>query len=268
MNELLNSIRMRAERDGKHISGSERLIGDDQLIDVALELVQRALRHPRGQARQIKLRVDPVLPASLQTGKLPDLYNYRVGSWQQGRRLATSLLTDCGVSAAAADKAMAALANGAAPGGKSMRGAMLVDADSGERLEADPARGVRASRMDLSASARAELRARLALFQLDNPHVVEALTLAAKVISAPGMVAELCWSDDPDYLAGYVASARSGYQRINLLKPQGEQRGGRAFFVRCERQALDVLVDWLQRQPLLIDRIGEIHPPQLWSESP
>ncbi|SHI45752.1 6-carboxyhexanoate--CoA ligase [Malonomonas rubra DSM 5091] len=256
----LNSIRMRAERDYMHISGAERLVPTDQLGDVAVAMLQRALQHPRGPVSKIKLQVDAVNAQDIDIGRLPNLYSNTVMDWQEGRKLALKLLVTAGVTANSAEKAMQALADGAAPGGQSMRGAMLVDADSGQRLEKDFSRGVRASRMDLSVAARKELIEKLKPHGLENQHVVEAMTLAAKVVAAPEIVAELCWSDDPDYQAGYVASAKDGYQRINLLKPFGEERGGRAFFVRCGREQLASLVDWLEQRAFLIETVGDIYP--------
>ncbi len=228
-------------------------------------MLQRALRHPRGQAEHINIKVEQVAPDDIQFGRLPDIYSNQVQSWQQGRELAAEMLTGYGVSRQAVELALHHLSIGAAPGGQSMRGAMLIDADSGERLESDSSRGVRASRMDLAAATRRKLRKLLAAHGLDNPHVIEALTLAAKVLAAPGMIAELCWSDDPDYVAGYVC-ADGCYQRFNLLKPAGEERGGRAFFVRCHGR-LPALIDWLQRQPFLINQLGRIHAPRQWQGS-
>jgi 6-carboxyhexanoate--CoA ligase len=264
MTNQLNSLRMRAEKAGKHISGAERLVTIEQLEDAAVAMLERAMRHPRGQAERIHFSVQAVSSSNLQYGRLPDLHNNQVHDWQQGRELAGEILGSCGVAERAIESAMAALSDGAAPDGQSMRGAMLVDADSGERLEADPARGVRVSRMDLTSQARQQLVQVLQSQGLDNPHVLEALTLAAKVVAAPTMVAELCWSDDPDYLAGYVASASCGYQRINLMKPAAEERGGRAFFVRCSKERLGFLIDWLERQPFLLERVGRIHPVRQW----
>jgi len=260
MTEQLNSIRMRAERDSIHISGAERLVPTSQLDDTAAAMLQRALQHPRGPVSRINIHVEAVSAGDVQTGRLPNLYAHHVQTWQQGRGLALQFLSAAGVVAKAAEQAMQSLARGAGPDGQSMRGAMLVDADSGQRLEKDFSRGVRASRMDLSQAARDCLLEKLQVHGLNNPHVVEALTLAAKVIAAPEVVAELCWSDDPDYLAGYVASAKYGYQRINLLKPLGEERGGRAFFVRCQKDRLDAFVEWIERQPFLIETVGDIYP--------
>jgi len=149
-----------------------------------------------------------------------------------------------------------------------MRGAMLVDAQSGQRLEPDRARGVRASRMDLTPAAEQELRRGLAALGLDNAHVREALVLAAKVLSAPGIVAELCWSDDPAYTAGYVAAPALGYVRFPYLKPFGEERGGRAFFVRREGLDLAALIEHLERSVLLVDSIGALHGATPWNLNP
>lgn len=260
MGRQLNSIRMRAERGGKHISGAERLVATEQVADIAVEMLQRALEHPRGPVEKINIQVENLDAMQLETGRLPDLYDNRVDSWQQGRALAEELLQNAGVSPQAARLTMQTLAAGAAPGGESMRGAMLIDAESGQRLEPDFARGVRVSRMDLSSAARQQLGQELARKGLNNLHVVEAITLAAKVLAAPGMIAELCWSDDPDYVAGYVAAA-GRYQRINLMKPAGEERGGRAFFVRSH-VPLAELITWLQQRPFLVERIGRIRAPR------
>ena len=257
---------MRSERQGHHISGAERLLTPTELGTAAVEMLQRALLHSRGQGERIVFRVEEISLSTIQQGRLPDLFNNQVADWAQGRELARECLKRAGVSLQAIENAMAALEQGPAPDGRSMRGAMLIDAETGERLEEDPTRGVRASRMDLTPRTRRQLCTALGAFGLNNLHVIEALTLAAKVIVAPGMVAELCWSDDPDYLAGYVASDKLGYQRINLLKPAGEERGGRAFFVTSDRSQIPALVEWLEKQPILFERIGRVHAPRKWPD--
>ena len=131
----------------------------------------------------------------------------------------------------------------------SMRGAMLLDADTGLRVDSLGERGVRVSKMDCDNSERYE--ARLLEKGLFGDHVREALVLASKVASAVGVVAELCWSDDPEYVTGYVASAKYGYKRIPVLKEYGNPIGGRVFFVE---QGTDVqkLITYLQDQVVLI----------------
>jgi 6-carboxyhexanoate--CoA ligase len=266
MTPELFSIRMHASRDGAHLSGAERLAPATELERLSTELLRRALEHPRGVADAIRLSVEAIPSTALRRGRLPDLRTVTVADWRQGRQAALHLLAGAGVAADAARLAMAALADGPAPGGCSMRGAMLVDAASGHRLEPDRTRGVRASRMDLTPAAEGELRRGLAALGLDNPHVREALVLAAKVLSAPGIVAELCWSDDPDYTAGYVAAPVLGYVRFPYLKPLGEERGGRAFFVRREGLDLAAIIAHLEHSVLLVDSIGALNGASPWKE--
>lgn len=264
MNKNLYSLRMHATRHQGHLSGAERLAVAEDLEWLAGELVKRALRHPRGCAEHIRLSIDLIPHHEIRTGRLLDLRTVRVFDYQQGRAAARQLLIEAGVGATAVDAAMKWMMCGAAPDGRSMRGAMVVDALSGARIEDDPARGVRVSRMDLTAIAERELRRKLAEQELDNPHVREALVLATKVLSAPQVIAELCWSDDPCYTAGYVTSRKQGYVRFPYLKPIGDERGGRAFFVHGKTLNYAALADYLERAVLLIDRLGEINGVSDW----
>ena len=94
--------------------------------------------------------------------------------------------------------------------------------------------------------------------------MAEALVLAGKVLHAPGIVAELCWSDDPAYVVGYVAAPQFGYRRITRLKAPGDGRGGRALFVRTTEWDQDDFVAYLEQQAVLFDALGTIEPPQPW----
>lgn len=258
------SIRMHSTRGGSHHSGAERLVTATELETVSAQLLRRALEHSRGCADSIRLNVDVVPCSQLRTGRLPDLATVRVSDYHQGRQAAAALLQHSGVSARAAHLALEALAAGAAPDGGSMRGAMLVGAVSGARLEADPSRGVRVSRMDLAPEAARLLQLQLEPLGLNNPHVREALVLAGKVLAAPGIVAELCWSDDPDYTAGYVASPVLGYRRLTQLKPLGDERGGRAFFIQPDLQDLSGLQRQLEESVLLFTEVGAVAGEVSW----
>lgn len=256
MKPLLYSIRMHASSHGRHLSGAEHLAPLGELETLAAALVQRALNHPGGSAEQVTINIEPVMSESIRQSRLPDLRTVCACDWEEGRRAALHWLKIAGVTESAAKTAMQALQQGGAPDGTSMRGAMLVDAATGERLELDHARGVRVSRMDLTPEAARSLREALLLQGLDNVHVREALTLAGKVLLTPGIVAELCWSDDPDYTAGYVAAPGFGYVRFPELKPRGEYRGGRAFFFAREGFNLDRVVTFLEKEAVIFTRPG------------
>ena len=255
----LFSIRMRAAQASEHISGAERIAPAPELAAIAAAMIARALGHSRGTPASIRLAIDALPAASLRTASLPDITTILVTNVPAGRSAARSELRRAGVSEVAADATINALANGAAPGGRVMRGAMLVDAESGARLESDPARGVRVSRMDLDPAASAALTSALQGSGRDTTHLREALALAGKVLLSPGIVAELCWSDDPDYTAGYVASPARGYVRFPHLKEKGDHLGGRAFFYRRQDFNLAALTTFLENEPVLFTRIGRMH---------
>lgn len=263
MADPLYSIRMRAERDGGHVSGAERIAPAAELAGLAAALVSRALAHGNGVPDAVHCHIER-LPDVVPCRPLPDIRTYLVPDVSAGRSCARALLQNAGVALPAAAAALNQLAAGPAPGGRVMRGAMVVDALTGARLEADPARGVRVSRMDLAPPARAALLTMLDAAGLGHPRVAEALVLAGKVLQAPGIVAELCWSDDPAYLAGYVADPRGGYQRITCLKDAGDRNGGRALFVSTANWDRQAFVAFLERQAILFDTPGTVFPAQPW----
>jgi len=172
----------------------------------------------------------------------------------RARASAAERIVAAGVSRSAADAAVRLLAEGPAPGGGVMRGAVLIDAVSGCRLESDSCRGVRVSRLGLAHALRESFAARMLGEGLDPRRVGEAVVLASKVQSAPGVMAELCWSDDPSYVTGYVAT-REGYFRYTPLKESGDRRGGRVFFVQPGVDLAD-LVNFLERTPFLVTDLG------------
>jgi len=264
MSLSLYSIRMRAECDGRHCSGAERIAAVGELPALAAELVARALSYGGAAPETVHCSIDR-LAGKVPRWRLPAVQTFDVADWVAGRACACTLLHRAGVAAVAAEAAMQQLAAGPAPGGRVMRGAMIVDALTGTRLEADPARGVRVSRMDLAPETRDHILDVLATAGLGHHRVAEALVLAGKVLQAPGIVAELCWSDAPDYATGYVADPAHGYQRITRMKAAGAAGGGRALFVRTEALELAGLVAYLERQAVLFDAPGPIAPPRPWS---
>ena len=137
-----------------------------------------------------------------------------------------------------------------------MRGAALISAGSGRRLDPDRRRGVRATRFGMGSAAARSLAARLAEGGLNTTTVKEALLLASKIASCRSVVAELCVSDDPDYTTGYVASKRCGYVRIPRLKKEGEKTGGRVFFVEDDAD-IGSVIDFIEMTPVMINGVSE-----------
>jgi len=254
--KFLYSVRMRATVGDRHVSGAERIVSREKVEMTVDELVDRAIR--KGCTRdQVVVNVEPLGATPIRRLTALDVITLTVPDIHVARSAASRVLQLAGVSAQAVEAAITYISNGAALSGGNMRGAMIMDAKSGERLEQDRERGIRATRFDWSDDVIDSISCRLAALGLTHFRTSEALALATKAAHAPGMVAELCWSDDPDYTAGYTASLRTGYVRFPFLKQAGDAKGGRAFFVNGHLLDMDMLLGYLQQEAVLITNIGE-----------
>ena len=235
----LFSVKMRASRGTAHISGAERIVHEAAIPGLAAALAERALRHAKGKPDFVNIKVEAAAEP-LHLKALP-VTTHEAGSPEEGWAIARRLLAADGISRIDEILHMFRETSG-------MRGAMLLDADTLERLEPDRARGVRATFMDDSASAARR-------FSCEKNHYAEAIVLATKVANAPGIVGEICVSDDPGYVTGYVASRRIGYARITRIKQDGDPSGGRIFLYRGKREAVAETIDFIQRRCVLVDDV-------------
>ncbi len=247
----LFSLRMRAaegaahEAGGRHISGAENLLREAELKGAAAELVERAFLHSRGKPDFLQIVIESVADDSIVRRPLLPVYAQSASELAAGRELALKALLGMGVSKQAAKAGFAML--DALP--ESRRGALLLCAESGKRLSAAGKECIRVSRM--AAADDASYRAWLKRCAVHGEHAREALLLASKTAFAPGLAAELCWSDDPEYTGGYVAG-RKGYVRLPKLKEKGSDIGGRVFFVKPQTD-LALLCAYLSTTPVLIE---------------
>jgi 6-carboxyhexanoate--CoA ligase len=251
----LYSLKMRAaqggphEKGGRHISGSERIIEKNAVDKEVLAMLERAKHHQRGAADFISIKVELIKKEQIRYRQLLAFSQCEAASVEAGRKVALAELESAGVTPLAARKGLQAIA--ALP--DSMRGAMLVNAVTGSRMDDLGNRGVRVTNMDVDDAEK--FATALAQHGLQGDHVREALVLASKVAGGEGVVAELCWSDDPLYVTGYVGSAKNGYRRIQVLKKLHDSVGGRVFFIRPDTD-VPALIHYLQEQVIFI-RTGE-----------
>ncbi|WP_082129863.1 6-carboxyhexanoate--CoA ligase [Aneurinibacillus tyrosinisolvens] len=251
MEEAWYSIRMRAaeggahETGGRHISGAERLARREQLETYAAELIQRAFSHSRGESDFVNISIEK-LPSSIL--KIPPLAlsTESVQDEAEGREKAGQILKQIGVSDPAIGKGLALLQAAA-----NYRGAILIHGETGERVDDRGIRGVRVSRMDWDHDSYSKWAEEHHHFC--SSRIAEAIALASKVSHSPFTLAELCWSDDPDYITGYVASPQIGYKRITHLKKVGNSSGGRIFFVNKDID-LDSYIRYLELEPVWIGK--------------
>ena len=262
------SLKMRASQqvgEGEqkhelHISGAERIVGRDSVEAVCTAMVCRAMNHSKGDPDFINVKIEKVHESDIRILKALPVTRVDVDTWQEGLEKAFGLInktvSDGLLRGARNDvhedlikdfaQKLPELLRATFP----MRGAMLYDIATGERLEPDHERGVRATYMDALHSSEVD--------GCKN-HFNEAIVLATKVANAPGMVAEFCVSDDPNYVTGYVASKELGYVRIMKMKEMGDENGGRIFLFDSRKASAEECIEYLQKKKVLVD-VAPCHP--------
>jgi 6-carboxyhexanoate--CoA ligase len=206
------------------------------------------LNHPRGKADKIVITIEEIREKPKTIPALP-LVTVENSSPIEGVKIARKLLQSERISRVAVDRAFELIKK------DGMRGAAVITAEKGKRLEPDNERGMRVSRLGITNLALKELSTWLSKKGINNETVKDALILASKVLSCDHVVAELCVSDDPNYTTGYVASKRLGYVRIPHIKRNGSKSGGRAFFVKEGTDIRDI-IEYLERRPVIIGKVS------------
>jgi 6-carboxyhexanoate--CoA ligase len=258
------SLRMRASKGNRHISGAEKILPKNRLAIELFNLLNRAMDHGIGNPDEINFTVEQIKDEIVYTDSLPISTILSEGI-EDSRKNSAELLSLIGISDIAIRRAFDNISKGASPDRNNMRGAMIIDMDTGERLEPDPYRGIRVSRIDFEEEAEGSLKIEMERIGVKGHRVKEAIVLATKIILA-GSVAELCWSDNPDYTTGYVASKRYGYVRFPEIKREGDTQGGRAFFIKISEIYLEDYIEFLEEKPVLISRIRPGFSPCLWGK--
>lgn len=245
---------MRAEDSrGRHISGAEGIhdASIPAIQSIIKSYIARALNHPRGEPAKIVITIEQITRKPIEIETLP-VSTLKTGSPARSESAIRGMLGELGVSPRAVAAALRIVRSS-----RVMRGAAIIDAATGRRLEPDRTRGVRTSRIGIEPEAERSLKRKLARAGINTQTVREALILASKVAHAKGVIAELCVSDDPDYTTGYVASKTHGYVRIPDIKGRASMSGGRVIFVGGTAN-IEKLIDYLELSPVMVGGISKV----------
>ncbi len=243
-NKIPGSSRLEKENE-IHISGAEGICEDSDISKMGRIFSDRALSHSRGKPDKITSTIEEIRERPVSAPLLP-VRTIECSSPEDAWSFIAAQLSGLGVSSRAFRSALKVLKSN-----KTMRGAALISALSGRRMEPDRMRGVRVSRLGIDAESEKKLARRLSRLQINNLTVKEALILASKVASCTDIVAEVCFSDDPDYTTGYLASRSLGYLRTTNVKRPGEMHGGRVFFMN-EESDTEKIIACLERKPVIV----------------
>lgn len=233
----LYSIKMRAAKGDLHVSGAERILEQADISGAVSALTERALHHGLGRADFINVKMEEVHPEQLEYLDALPVSKRPAKAIEETYSIMRTMLCELGL-AAKADELIDLLRHN-----HPMRGAVLYDIATSKRLEPDKERGIRVTYMDAAGAATSS--------SCKN-HFREAIVLATKVVHAPGIVAELCLSDDPDYLVGYLASLKHGYVRLMPMKEMGNPHGGRIFVFDSTKAKAEDAIHYLEKQRIIV----------------
>lgn len=243
----LYSIKMRASKDGVHVSGGERIAEQTKLKQIVDELLDRPAEFDFMNIKIEKISKVTYIKKSL------DIYTYIFKDYIQANKFAAQLISaETGINIDIVERNINLIHTGAAENGNVMRGAMIVDME-GNRREFDKNRGVRTTGVDFVN--REDITHQL-LGKGFTTRTADAVAIATKNLNSEHILAEYCISDDPEYLFGYVA-VKGRYIRLFPLKEKGNPKGGRIYFVK-KNTDINQLYEYLEKENILIEGLGEI----------
>lgn len=146
----LFSVKMRSSAGGTHISGAERIVEESEVPNVCAAMGTRALAHGKGKPDSITVTVTAIDGEVAHIPALP-ITEAHCADPAEARDTVIENLAPLTPHAEAAWELLT--------GVRDMRGAILLHAATGKRLESDHARGVRVTSMD-AATATGSARRR------------------------------------------------------------------------------------------------------------
>src|SRR5208283_2847697 len=142
------NVRIRASRKtgagrNLHVSGAEGLYNSTELAGTVTACINRVLEHPRGAPDTIILTIEALAqkPADVP---LLCVRTLRCASPDRAQNIIAEILESTGIAQRAAAAALKVLTSL-----RVMRGASLITAKTGRRIEPDKERGIRVSRLGM-----------------------------------------------------------------------------------------------------------------------
>jgi len=240
---------MRASLKEKHISGQERIVEQKELEKVLIELYRR----PKEEWDFLNIKVEKLSSPPEVINKALPVRSYSFSDTNTSWSFVINLLkTHHGIRESLTAQLLEKLVRGLHPKGGNLRGALIVDPLTGKVLNGNPEKGIRTILFDWK---RREKIKEILLKEGYTERTLDALALATKNILC-GVEVELCISDDPNYITGYIASERLGYVRITPLKKKNTPFGGRIYFI--SENKYPKVIECLRNKPILIEELSSL----------
>ncbi|UEX90228.1 6-carboxyhexanoate--CoA ligase [Staphylococcus ratti] len=219
------SVKMRASQDHEHLSGAETICEASEIEHMIQSYFQKGFQHENGHADFLNLKIEKLTSPVKHVHALP-IMEHPQFSFE-------TLAVKTGISQMAIAQAWQIIRNETC-----YRGAVIVDAQTGERLDNFGVRGCRVTHFCFQQRSEKSVL---------NARVQDALSIASIIQSNEGVLGELCVSDDLNYTTGYFANQK-GYHRLFELKKKGSREGGRVIFVNHQFN-METFLYFCQQQP-------------------
>ncbi len=209
MKKQMFSVKMRASQDNEHISGAETICEEHDIETAIQHFFRKGFNHQNGKSDFLNLKIEQVKEPLIQLSALQIIDEQHVDL--------AKLCTENGITKQALERGLDYIHDDTR-----YTGALILSAQTGERLDQSGKRGVRATRFRFkNTREHIQLKER----------VQDSLSLATILTHHDAVHGELCVSDDMHYTTGYFATKRSGYHRLYNVKEDNSRAGGRIVFV-------------------------------------
>ena len=238
---------------GVHISGAECITHESMIKEAALNLIHRALNHPKGKSDFINISIQKIHEHT-QINYIPPLPITTLDK-NENELYPNLILEKIGFSKDKIQKTLNTLLNL-----KNLKGALIISFDDFFEFRDNI---VRCTNMDYDISIKNELNDFLIKNNFNGKYLKEALCLSSKICNEPNVLCEVCISDDKNYTTGYISSKSFGYVRIENFKPINHDFGGRIIFIK-DKLKLNSTIEYLKNSVVLINSIPKINSNCWW----
>lgn len=237
------STRTRSSADYRHISGTERSALATELPQLTSVMISRTPHHGKGRPDITHITADKIEESTISTTPALALFLRSNFSPGDAHRSIAQRLHAADIQTVDIVAEMACSLTG-------LYGAALTDSSSGERLDPDPARGVRVPTFNTIPHPDEDHA---------KDHFHEALVLASEVHNASGIVVEICLSDDPFCTCGYFV-LDGLLRRTPNIKDYDSTLDIRIFIVKPNTDVPE-LTDYLGNTSIHIKPPPDVSPP-------
>lgn len=232
---------------GTHISGAECITDETSLKEEVLNLLNRALNHPKGKSDFINISIQKILDKN----SINYIEPLKITTVNKNKNplFPNLILEKLGFSHEYIEKTLKELFSL-----KNIKGALIISFEDFYKYTDNI---VRCSNIDYRIDLKGDLNDFLEKNNFLGKYLKEALCLSSKICNDPNVLCELCISDDKKYTTGYISSPSLGYIRIENFKPLDHEYGGRIIFIK-DKSKLQNTLDYLKNSPVIINSIPTI----------